>query len=118
MLVSCGVDIVSVKRVERLLDKYGERFIRKVFPEGIDYCFKKRKGELAGCIAARFALKEAVIKAFASIGKRISFKDIVICGGGSHLTLKVKNFEDLKLLTSISHEKEYAVAIVNVLQKN
>ncbi len=116
MLLSCGIDIVSVKRVERLLNKYGKRFIRKVFPEGVDYCFKKRKGEVAGCIAARFALKEATVKALSSVGRKVSFKDIVIFGGGSSMSLKVKNCNDLRFVFSISHERDYAVAVVNVLR--
>ena len=117
LLLSCGIDIVSVKRVERLLDKYGERYIRKVFPEGVDYCFKKRKGELAGCIAARFALKEATVKALSLAGKAVRFSDIQILGGGNSISLKVKNCNDFKLVFSISHERDYAVAFVNVLQQ-
>lgn len=117
MLLSCGVDIVSVKRVERLLDRYGERFIKKVFPEGVDYCFKKRKGELAGCIAARFALKEATLKALYPLGRQPRFRDICISGGGASISIKVKGCEDLVFLFSISHERDYAVAIVNLLRR-
>jgi len=116
MLIACGVDIVSVRRVEELLKRYGERFTRKVFPEGLDYCYKRRKGELPGCIAARFALKEAVIKALSQVGKKVNFRDISIKGGGRSLKLEVKGCENFNFLYSISHEREFAVAVVNVLK--
>jgi holo-[acyl-carrier protein] synthase len=116
MLLSCGIDIVSVKRVEELLERYGNRFIRKVFPEGVEYCQKRRKGEFAGCIAARFALKEAVIKALSSIGKEVGFRDITVTGGGKNLVINVKDCEELKFIYSISHEREFAAAVVNVVR--
>ncbi|ADY73555.1 Holo-(acyl-carrier-protein) synthase [Desulfurobacterium thermolithotrophum DSM 11699] len=116
MLLSCGVDIVSIKRVEKLLERYGDRFIKKVFPEGIEYCYQKRKGELAGCIAARFALKEAIIKALSGIEKKVTLSEIVIIGGGKNLEVKLKNHKEIQLIYSISHEKDYAVAMVNVIK--
>ncbi len=116
MLISCGIDIVSVKRIERTLDRYGDRFLKKVFPEGVEYCQKKRKGEFAGCIAARFALKEAVIKALSSIGKEVGFRDITVTGGGKKLAINVKDSKELKFIYSISHEREFAIAVVNVVK--
>lgn len=116
MIVSCGVDIVSNRRIEKVLNRWGDRFLERVFPEGIDYCRKKRKGEYVGCIAARFALKEAVIKAFSSIGISLSFSDVVIKGGGKSIALNVKNY-DFRLIFSISHEREYSVAFVNVIKE-
>jgi holo-[acyl-carrier protein] synthase len=117
MFLSCGIDIVSVRRIEEILDRYGDRFLKKVFPEGVEYCYKKRKGEFAGCIAARFALKEAVIKALSSIGKEVGFTDITITGGGKNLIINIKNCKELKFIYSISHEKEFAIAIVNILNR-
>ncbi|SNR62773.1 holo-ACP synthase [Desulfurobacterium atlanticum] len=117
MIVSCGVDIVSNKRIETVLNKWGDKFLEKVFPEGVDYCRKKRKGEYIGCIAARFALKEAVIKAFSSLGISVSFSDIVIRDGGKNISLSVKG-QSFKFLFSISHEKEYSIAFVNVVKES
>jgi holo-[acyl-carrier protein] synthase len=116
MVVACGIDIVSVRRIERLFETYGEKFLYKVFPEKVDYCFKKRKGEFFGCIAARFALKEAVIKAFSQLGKNLTFRDITIEGGGRGLKVHVKKEKGYRLVYSISHEKEFAIAVVNVLR--
>ncbi|MEO2066242.1 MAG: 4'-phosphopantetheinyl transferase superfamily protein [Desulfurobacteriaceae bacterium] len=119
MLLAVGVDIVSVKRFEELHRKYGERLIKKVFPEGVDYCFKKRKGELQGCLAARFALKEATVKALSQAGLRTSISRVKVLGGGKELKVEVEGLKGrgLKLLFSISHERDYAVAVVNLVEE-
>ncbi len=118
MIVGLGIDIVSIKRIEDIYKRFGNRFIRKVFPEGIDYCFKKRKGEFYGCIAARFALKEATIKALSQVGIQVGFKDVSILGGGRRIKLKLRRrIEGKELLFSISHEREFAVAVVNVVKR-
>ncbi|WP_022846547.1 MULTISPECIES: holo-ACP synthase [unclassified Desulfurobacterium] len=116
MIVSCGVDIVSNKRVEDALKRWGDRFVRKVFPEGVEYCFQKRRGEVVGCIAARFALKEAIIKAFSRINVPVRFEDIVVSGGGKHLDVKIP-VKGYRILFSISHEKDFSVAFVNVIRE-
>ncbi len=117
MLVGVGVDIVSVRRVEELLNRFGERFLKRILPEGYDYCLEKRRGELPGCIAARFALKEATVKALSQAGYRVSIKDVSVRGGGRELSLTVKSLSPrLKLLYSISHEREFAAAVVNVIE--
>ena len=112
-MLSCGIDIVSNARVEKLYRRYGERFTKKLFPEGIDYCLKRRKGELFGCIAARIALKEATIKAFSQLGIDLKLSDIAVTGGGKGLRLRVKGYS-FRLVFSISHERDYSVAVVNV----
>ncbi len=117
MILSCGVDIVSNKRIDDILNKWGVRFLGKVFPEGVDYCYKKRVGEITGCIAARFALKEAIIKAVSTMGVNITFSDIVIENGGKDLNVFVKDLP-YKLLYSISHEKEYSIAFVNIIKES
>ena len=117
MVLGVGVDIVSVKRIERLIDRFGERFLKRVLPEGYDYCLKKRKGEFPGCIAARFALKEATVKALSQAGYKAGIRDVTVKGGGKELSLSVKNLSPrLKFLYSISHEREFAVAVVNVIE--
>ena len=117
MILGVGVDIVSVKRIEELINRFGERFLKKILPEGYDYCLEKRRGEFCGCVAARFALKEATVKALSQAGYRVGIKDVSVKGGGRELSLKVKGLSPrLKLLYSISHEREFAVAVVNVIE--
>ncbi|SMP07220.1 holo-[acyl-carrier-protein] synthase [Desulfurobacterium pacificum] len=115
--VGVGVDIVSVKRVKSLLEKYGRAFVKKVLPEDDGYCGRKRKGELAGCYAARFALKEAFVKAFSQADVKVKITDVKVSGGGESLKVETPYDNVFHYLFSISHEKEYAVAFVVLFKR-
>ncbi len=117
MVVAVGIDIVSVERFRKLLRRYKDRAIKRLFPEGVNYCKGKRRGEFYGCLAARFALKEATIKALSQVGISLTLSQVKTEGGGRELRLKVEGVEGYKLLFSISHEKEFAVAVVNVVKE-
>ncbi len=76
MIVGTGIDIVEVPRVAALLERFGERFRRRVFNESeIRYCVAKQNR--AERYAARFAAKEAALKALGT-GLRggISWHDV------------------------------------------
>ncbi len=113
-MIFCGIDLVENERIERLLKTYGERFLNKIFPEGVPVC-RERKSEVE-CLAARFALKEAAIKALGQAGKRVSFREIKITGAGKNLTLLLP-VDELHVCFSITHEKRFSAAVV-ILQKN
>jgi len=112
MTLFCGIDIVEVERVKRLYREFGKKFLDKIFPESLEYCFKKKKKEFWGCIAGRIALKEALIKAYSQAGFQAGWKDFEVIGGGKDLTVRVKFKTSLKPVFSISHERNYAVAVV------
>ncbi|MCO5247079.1 MAG: holo-ACP synthase, partial [Anaerolineae bacterium] len=58
-MYSIGVDIVEVERIAQAVERWGERFLRRVYTEGeISYC-----GQRMSSLAARWAAKEAVSKA-------------------------------------------------------
>ena len=62
MIVGTGIDIIEVPRVAQAIDRFGDRFLRRVFTAGeITYCQSKRNA--AERFAARFAAKEAAFKA-------------------------------------------------------
>ncbi len=62
MLIGTGVDLIEVERIARSIERYGERFLRRVYTDHeIAYCSRKRSG--AESFAARFAAKEAGAKA-------------------------------------------------------
>ncbi|MGH9585451.1 MAG: holo-ACP synthase [Acidobacteriaceae bacterium] len=62
MLVGTGIDVVEIDRIANTIERYGERFLRRVFTQGeIAYCGRKRN--CAESFAARFAAKEAGAKA-------------------------------------------------------
>src|SRR5499425_1519487 len=75
-VIGIGVDLVEVERVQHSLDRFGERFMKRVFTEGeIAYCQSMKFP--ARHFAARFAAKEAVSKAFGTgIGKAMGWRDI------------------------------------------
>ena len=65
MIISTGVDLAEVARIRRALEdaRTGERFRQRVFTQKeIEYCESKRRGKYES-YAARFAAKEAVMKA-------------------------------------------------------
>jgi holo-[acyl-carrier protein] synthase len=61
-IIGLGIDATEIARVAATIDRYGERFLTKVFTEGeIAYCRARRNA--ASSFAARFAAKEAAMKA-------------------------------------------------------
>lgn len=107
-----GIDIVDVKRIRKVLDKYGDRFLDKVFSEEEKGLFKKRKNAQLS-IAGRFAAKEAFIKAK---GMKAPLKEIKI------LQLMDKPYIDfygsIYRGISISHERDFAIAVVVINEGN
>ncbi len=69
MIVGSGIDLVEIGRIQQSMDRYGERFLDRVYTSAEQaYCKRKRKA--AESFAARFAAKEAGAKA---LGTGISF---------------------------------------------
>src|ERR1043166_8873519 len=77
-VIGIGVDLVECERIDRSLERFGEKFLRRVFTEGeIKYSMSMKFP--ARHLAARFAAKEAVSKAFGTgIGKAMGWKNIDI----------------------------------------
>src|SRR5207237_8479618 len=78
MILGSGIDIIEVARIRASLERFGERFLRRVLrPDEIGYCFLYKSP--APYVAARFAAKEAVSKAFGTgIGRHLGWQDIEI----------------------------------------
>jgi len=61
-IIGSGLDATDIARIAEAIERYGDRFVRRVFTEGeIAYC--RRKRDFASSFAARFAAKEAAMKA-------------------------------------------------------
>ncbi|MFQ3675482.1 MAG: holo-ACP synthase [Endomicrobiia bacterium] len=111
-----GIDIIDIKRIKRLIKN--KNFLNRVFSkEEIQYCEKKvNKHEH---YAARFAAKESVWKSLSGEYK-IALKNIVVqnINNGKPVVklknIKVKKLKRLKFEVSLSHTKEYAVAVAIV----
>jgi len=113
-----GIDLVSVKRIERMVDRWGRRFLERVFTASeIDYC--EARYAPAESLAARFAAKEAFIKAVSETGPPgIRYRDVEVVvsergvpGLKPRGTAKAAAGESRTSL-SLSHEGGLAVAIV------
>ncbi len=62
MIVGSGIDMVEIPRIQQSVDRYGQRFLDRVYTAAEQaYCLRKRKA--AESLAARFAAKEAGAKA-------------------------------------------------------
>jgi holo-[acyl-carrier protein] synthase len=78
MLVGIGIDLIEVPRIARSIDRYGDRFLERVFThEEIAYC--RARASFAESFAARFAAKEAGAKALGTgIQHGVSWKELEV----------------------------------------
>jgi holo-[acyl-carrier protein] synthase len=61
-IIGTGLDATEIERIADAIERYGDRFVRRIFTDGeIAYC--RRKRDFASSFAARFAAKEAAMKA-------------------------------------------------------
>ena len=77
MIVGIGIDIVEVRRIKGALNRWGEKFLKRVFTQReLDYANTKKF--LYETLAARFACKESVLKAFGDTRIGAQLKNIEI----------------------------------------
>lgn len=121
MIAGIGVDIIEVERIAQALARHGERFAARVFTPGeLAECWPSEQ-QRSPRLAARFAAKEAALKAL-GIGLRgVSWQEIEVVkdelGKPSlHLTGRLADIVVKQGITamhlSLSHCKEYAMAQV------
>ena len=106
-----GTDIVNINRFRKKEYNDNKKFYEKIFTESeIKYClsFKNNSEHFAG----KFAVKEAVKK---SIKEKVSFKEIVTNHNNSKPEIILKKKLDYRFLVSVSHEKDFAIAMVIAL---
>ena len=124
MKVTCGTDIIEIYRIRESIEKLGEAFLERVYTENeIKYC-ESKKNQKYQHYAARFAVKEAAIKALSwKIEDKYS-----ICWTDFEVNNNIQGRPALKIIgidlkdienidVSISHCKDYAIATVTVLSK-
>ena len=77
-VLGIGVDLVECARIQRSIDRFGDKFLHRVFTDG-EIAYSKSMKFPARHLAARFAAKEALSKAFGTgIGKAMGWRDIDI----------------------------------------
>lgn len=121
MILGLGTDIVENDRIGDLFEKYGERFLKRVYTEEeIEYALSHENP--VPYLAARFAVKEAAVKSLNLPGASgISWKDIEVAGkifGKKRLQLhgQARRFADeigvSKMHLSLSHNRDISLAVV------
>lgn len=120
MICGTGIDIVEVKRIEQAFQRWGNKFLKKFLrAEEIEYCMKQSNP--APSIAARFAGKEAISKAFGTgIGTKLNWHDLEIIHGEHSRPIVKLHGKATDLLTelggktphiSLTHSKGQAAAL-------
>jgi holo-[acyl-carrier protein] synthase len=119
-IIGLGIDATDLPRVADLLERYGDRFLRRVFTDGeIAYCTKRRNP--VPHLAGRFAVKEAAMKALGTgLSRGVLWKDIEVVRGGGPPRLKLHGGAERRAremgatesLVSITHSESLAIAQV------
>lgn len=123
MIIGMGVDIVQNERIDRIIDKWGDKFLKKFFSEKeLEFISKTRNKNHR--YAGNYAVKEAFAKAVGTgFRKGLRIRDIMVMRdhkGKPYVALNgsakgyVERIGAKHIQTSISHEKDYSVAVVIV----
>lgn len=120
MKIRTGIDIIEIERVKESIDSTDGKFCERVYTKKeIEYC-ESKKAQKYQHYAARFAAKEAVLKAISQLLENkfdIEWKEIEILNdesGRPYVNILKKGLEIDDIDLSISHCKTYAVANVVV----
>jgi len=116
-----GTDICSLARIRKAYTLYGEKFLDKILTENEKHYVLSQKRRLVESLAGRFAAKEAVGKALGVGLRGINWREIEIIRSSSGAPLvalhgraqAIANRLNLSQIEiSISHERDYAIALV------
>ena len=119
MILGTGIDLIEVARIASSYEQFGERFVKRVLlSDEVTYCLSHKNP--VPFLAARFAAKEAISKAFGTgIGAQLGWQDmeirrkesgepfVVLHGKGADL-FKARGAQ--RLLISLTHTENYAAA--------
>ena len=126
MIFGIGIDLVENGRLEKIIEKWGIKFLNRVFSAGeIQYCGKHIQS--SPHYGARFAAKESFLKALGiGLGRGVKLSNIevvhdkngkpvlALCGGAK---VQIEKREITKIHLSLTHTKKYATAIVLLEKK-
>ena len=121
MIIGCGIDLVKIERIEKIIKKWGDNFVLRIFTSlEKEYCEKKKTNKYQS-YAGKFAAKEALLKALGLGLREANWKEVEIKNDELGQPIidtsgKLKNIASTKGVSryfiSISHTKEYAIAQV------
>ncbi|MEE9448467.1 MAG: holo-ACP synthase [Ignavibacteriaceae bacterium] len=125
MVIGIGIDIIEIERIKDSIEKYGDRFLDKIYTAN-EIKYSLNKFNKYQHLAARFAAKEAVYKAVASGWKEgISWLDIEVFNDPSGIpeikpSGKLKTFlsTDKQLKISMSHSDNYVTCVAIIYKSD
>ncbi len=112
-----GVDIIEIPRIAKAVGRWGERFLRRIYTEKELRVCRNRISSLA----ARFAAKEAVMKALGTGRRGVGWHEVEILSDSSGKPVvylhgraqnRAKRLKLKGLAVSLSHSRDYAIASV------
>jgi holo-[acyl-carrier protein] synthase len=116
-MLSTGVDIIEIDRIAVVLERYGERFLHRIYtPDELEYC-RGRPSKLA----SRFAAKEATMKALGTGVRGVGWQDIEVVrapSGAPSILLhgraksRAERLGVVEISVSMSDSRAQAVAFV------
>lgn len=119
--LSVGIDLVQLSRIDESLATFGDRFLRRIFTEG-EIAYATAAPQLTSQrLAARLAAKEATVKALDLVERGVGWREIEVGRGPSGAPTLVLHgaarsaAEEAgvdQLAVSLSHEGDYATAVV------
>lgn len=119
-----GLDVVDIRRVSESMERFGMRFAQRLFSEEEIAYAHAGEGQAAERLAARFAAKEAAIKAFDLAERGVGWHDIEVRklpSGACSLALRGRAAAEAERLgvceiaLSLSHDGDFAAAVVTAL---
>src|SRR5882724_6744689 len=120
-IIGIGIDLVDCARIEHSIERFGDRFLNRIFTEG-EIAYSQSMKFPARHLAARFAAKEALSKGFGTgIGKSMRWRDLevekkesgepfVVLSGGAE---KMANEREVgRIWISLSHTENSGMATI------
>ena len=120
-VIGIGIDIVECARIQNSIERFGDRFLKRIFTEG-EIAYSQSMQFPARHFAARFAAKEALSKAFGTgIGKSMSWRDLdvrkkesgepfAVLSGGAEQMARERGIA--KVWISLSHTEQSGSATI------
>jgi holo-[acyl-carrier protein] synthase len=117
MIVGIGSDIIDIRRIERTLERFGDRFIQRVYTDVERTRAERRPHERAATYAKRFAAKEACSKALGTgLKQGVFWRDMGVAnlaGGQPTMRLTGGAARRLELLTPPGHAPHIHVSLTD-----
>jgi holo-[acyl-carrier protein] synthase len=122
-MLRLGTDIIYIPRIEKVLEQFGDRFLRRVYTpnELLDCRYERNSPSRTAMskLAGRWAAKEAVVKALGTGWQGVGYTDVEICRQPSGVPsvqlhgralVVVESWGQLQWQLSLSHDGDYAIA--------